>query len=365
MMKRSRRFSHPAWLPVGILLCFLVFLPSFSTVPDTLSLAFDIADAQQIPYVILDPGHGGSDPGAPNADLAPLCGVPLDFREKDATLGVALQVRDILQANGVQVGMTRETDVFPTLTERTDFINNELPDLAISIHANSGTLEPLSCGDGVEGFYSSTGPGGSAKPEAVVESSRQLAERLVLKINQAFGLRIRPTPPDVMGGLQLVRVPVVPSALIEMAFMSNPDERLLLRDHSAGFAQAIADAIIEQLVAQGFALGAPDADLAIAMDIPPELILDATLGTSDPEGAGVFNTPVSSFPRFGDSFAAISSGHVADATRPNDSPDWSSELAGLSTNQGEVSGSALVDFGGAAKRKLLGGGLQVLLRGVP
>lgn len=195
------------------------------------------------PYVILDPGHGGNDPGAPSTSVAQRCGVPLDLKEKDRTLDIARRVRDILQANGIRVGMTRNSDTNPSLSDRTNYINKERPNLVVSIHANSAD----SCGDGVEAWYSSIGPG--LRPNPHTETSRQLAQRLALKINQTFNLRLRRNngTEDSLGNLHMVREPVVPSALIEMAFISNPTEALLLRDRPGDFAWTIAQAIMEQL----------------------------------------------------------------------------------------------------------------------
>ena len=129
------------------------------------------------------------------------------------------------------------------LLSRTTFINNERPNLVVSIHANSAT----SCGDGVEAWYSSTSSGGKANPN--LEVSRQLAQKLASNINKTFGLRLRRSNgiADAAGRLHMVREPVVPSALIETAFISNKTEAILLRDRPADFAAAIAKAIMEQL----------------------------------------------------------------------------------------------------------------------
>ena len=65
-------------------------------------------------YVILDPGHGGTDPGAPPTAVATACGAPTNNKEKDRTLDIARRVRDILQANNIRVGMTRDGDTNPS-----------------------------------------------------------------------------------------------------------------------------------------------------------------------------------------------------------------------------------------------------------
>lgn len=78
----------------------------------------------------LDPGHGGSDPGAVGNGL----------QEKNVTLSIALRIRDILinEYNNVSVKMSRTGDTYPTLTQRTNEANSWGADYYLSIHINSG-----------------------------------------------------------------------------------------------------------------------------------------------------------------------------------------------------------------------------------
>jgi N-acetylmuramoyl-L-alanine amidase len=79
---------------------------------------------------VLDPGHGGGDPGA----------VANGLREKDLTLKIALYARDYIHElyEGVKVYLTREKDVFLSLSERADFANRLNADHFCSIHINAG-----------------------------------------------------------------------------------------------------------------------------------------------------------------------------------------------------------------------------------
>ena len=79
-------------------------------------------------HVVIDAGHGGSDPGSS-------CYNGTD--EKALTLEMTLALRTNLLGKGVTVAMTRTTDVFVALTDRRDFINNENPDVAICMHLNA------------------------------------------------------------------------------------------------------------------------------------------------------------------------------------------------------------------------------------
>jgi len=90
-----------------------------------------------IDTIIIDPGHGGKDPGA----LAP----DRKYNEKDVVLDVGLKLRDLLKQNqpGVKVIMTRDKDVFVPLAERTKLANRMQGKLFISIHANSNKKRSL------------------------------------------------------------------------------------------------------------------------------------------------------------------------------------------------------------------------------
>jgi N-acetylmuramoyl-L-alanine amidase len=92
--------------------------------------------------IVLDPGHGGSDPGA--------IGIG-GIAEKDVVLRIALKLRQELDAKGdFDVVLTRDSDVFVPLEERTARANVEDADLFVSIHANASTNEKQS---GVETYY--------------------------------------------------------------------------------------------------------------------------------------------------------------------------------------------------------------------
>ncbi len=80
--------------------------------------------------IVIDPGHGGSDPGAQGNGL----------REKDLTLNISKRIRKYLEDNyeGIKVLMTRTNDKYLTLSQRAQFANSKSADLFISIHINAG-----------------------------------------------------------------------------------------------------------------------------------------------------------------------------------------------------------------------------------
>jgi N-acetylmuramoyl-L-alanine amidase len=90
--------------------------------------------------VLLDPGHGGKDPGAIGVGR---------IREKDVNLSVALYVSEYLKRYGVKVVMTRSGDTFPTLGQRAQMANRLPNSIFVSIHANSCSKSSVS---GIETF---------------------------------------------------------------------------------------------------------------------------------------------------------------------------------------------------------------------
>ena len=119
-MKNMTSIIAAKWLFVfPVVLVFLVY--SFSARADVLSGI----------KIGLDPGHGGSDPGALGWDGG---GYP---DEKDFNLEVALALRAQLLSDNADVVMTRDWDCYMSLTDRVDYIDSEMPDAFISIHCNS------------------------------------------------------------------------------------------------------------------------------------------------------------------------------------------------------------------------------------
>jgi N-acetylmuramoyl-L-alanine amidase len=83
---------------------------------------------RNVARVVLDPGHGGNDPGATG---------PTGLKEKDVTLAIAHKVAPVLARSGVEITLTRDDDRFVTLEERTARANAFGADLFVSIHCNA------------------------------------------------------------------------------------------------------------------------------------------------------------------------------------------------------------------------------------
>lgn len=183
--------------------------------------------------IVIDAGHGGSDPGA----VATHDGD--EYREKNINLAVAKKVRDILVSNGIRVEMTREGDTYPTLTERSAFANKLGAAMFISIHSNS--IENRPDVDGIEVFYSKTnngtGYGVTSKTLATA------AYKNLIKNTSATARGVK-TEQHVV-----TRTSEMPAILIELGFITNKDEALKLYTPSYQdlLAEAIAAAVIDNL----------------------------------------------------------------------------------------------------------------------
>jgi N-acetylmuramoyl-L-alanine amidase len=175
--------------------------------------------------VVIDPGHGGPDPGA--VGIAGL-------RETDVVLDVALQVAQLLQARGVQVLLTRTTEVDVDLPPRVALANASGAQLFVSLHANALSLDRPDV-NGIETFYVEGG------------ASTQLAQLM-----QDHLLAVSPGTPDRgarPGRFFVIRRTVMPSVLAEMGFVTGEIDAPRLSDASfrRRLAQAVSGAILHYL----------------------------------------------------------------------------------------------------------------------
>ena len=122
----------------------------------TTSSCFQLLSAQNKPFVVvIDPGHGGKDPG----DLGN------GFKEKDIVLDVSLQVGALLEQQGIQVIYTRKKDVFIELYDRAPVANKADADLFVSIHCDSHNSQAYGAGTFVMGLSKSDKNLNTAKKE--------------------------------------------------------------------------------------------------------------------------------------------------------------------------------------------------------
>lgn len=211
--------------------------------------------------IVIDPGHGGKDPGALGRK---------GTREKDVVLKIANHLRDLLAQEGsTKVLMTRETDVFVELEDRAKFANTHKADLFVSIHINS---HPQTSVKGMELYHF----GEASDPRALavaarengtplekdaapwqfiladklndkkIDDSRELAwttkKSLVKFLNSFYKIKdhgVKTAPFFVL------RMTTMPAILAEVAFISNPTEEKLLK--SPTYQKRMAEGIFNGL----------------------------------------------------------------------------------------------------------------------
>jgi N-acetylmuramoyl-L-alanine amidase len=171
------------------------------------------------PYVVVvAPGHGGDDPGAvypPNSRQP-------DLEEKDLTLPIALKLRDRLQAQGVQVVMTRTSDVTTTAEQRAAIAEKAHANVFVSVHVNSYYPDPSV--RGVEAQYFSD--------PALADD---VADGLVLSLRDTQET-VRTTKDREEDNIL-----TMPGVIVESGYISNSADRQLLQ--SAAFQDAMAAGI--------------------------------------------------------------------------------------------------------------------------
>ena len=175
--------------------------------------------------VVIDPGHGGPDPGAVGIG---------NLRETDVVLDVSLQVAQLLQAKGVQVLMTRTSEVDVDLPPRAALANSSGADLFLSVHANALSMARPDV-NGIETFYFDS-PRARALAQAVQEEV----------------LAVSPGSPDRgarTARFYVIRRTTMPSALLEMGFLTGELDAPRLADpaHRRRLALAISRGLLNVL----------------------------------------------------------------------------------------------------------------------
>ena len=178
------------------------------------------------PLVIIDPGHGGQDPGTIG-----IGGV----REKDIILPISLDVAEGLRKQGIEVKITRDSDYFVSLKGRTEFANKVNADLFVSIHANAINLSRPDV-NGLETYY--------------YQDGRRLAEVIHWSILNSVNIKDR--------GIRRARFYVLrhsemPAVLVEVGFVTGAEDAPRLKDpaHRSQMADAIIRGIIEYVKQKG------------------------------------------------------------------------------------------------------------------
>ncbi|MDN7226481.1 N-acetylmuramoyl-L-alanine amidase [Planococcus sp. N064] len=161
--------------------------------------------------VIIDPGHGGKDPGATGNG----------FLEKNVVLNIGKHMQDYIEKTPINVKMTRETDKFVELADRAKFASRNDGDVFVSIHTNALN----GSANGQETFYYAS----TAAVNPNVKSSRALSIYLQARMQEVWDLKNRGVK---AGNYQVLRQNTVPAALVEIGFIDSTTDIQYIKDEA-------------------------------------------------------------------------------------------------------------------------------------
>jgi len=145
-------------------------------------------------YIVIDAGHGGNDFGATHGEI----------REKNISLSVAKEIQKINESQDkYEIILTRDSDSYPTLSERTDQINKLNPEMVISLHVNTSPEKERS-DNGFEVYTQNS------------DVSKELAGKIYKKFNAR---KISES------NLHILRETKAPAVLVELGFINNSENR--------------------------------------------------------------------------------------------------------------------------------------------
>jgi N-acetylmuramoyl-L-alanine amidase len=219
-------------------------------------------DFVNLNVIVIDPGHGGKDPGC----------VQNGYREKDIVLAISLKLKKALEEKGFQVYLTRDSDVYPSLSERMQVANTRRPFAFLSIHCNAA---PVPSARGVEIFVGDARYRGEGAQEVAARENRLFQQEVASgrndkydkALSSGFYLKSREVAAELacllLSGItgrtgqlnrELKTAPLIvlsdvlfPACLVEVGFLSNPAEAKNLA--SPAFQDRLVQGMVEGIVA--------------------------------------------------------------------------------------------------------------------
>lgn len=168
--------------------------------------------------IVLDAGHGGSDPGAQRSDV----------NEKDITMAIINKLKKVLEQKGARIVLTRSDDTFISLEERVRITNQVNPNLFLSVHINS--LQSISDAHGIETYYQT-------------DRSLPLAVRVHDSLVSGLGAPDRSVR---KARFYVINHTPVPAILAEVGYITNKTERdrLISSEYQIKIANALARGVM-------------------------------------------------------------------------------------------------------------------------
>lgn len=214
--------------------------------------------------IVIDPGHGGTDPGAIGHN---------GYREKIVVFTISQELIRILKSRGHTVYLTRNDDTFVKLSKRTEFANDKKADIFVSIHANAVPNGNAHEVHGIECYFLSPSRSERAKKAAAQENSADMSDmniygkdsylnllnhhnivasnKLAIDLQRGMLGALNPKYKDVRdsgvkeGPFWVLVGAQMPSVLVEVGFLSHPKEatRLVDKEYVKTMAKGMADGI--------------------------------------------------------------------------------------------------------------------------
>jgi len=192
-------------LPLALLLFCAIALYSQNGRPSAVKKEWNGSEwerATESITVLVDAGHGGKDAGAHN---------DAGLQEKDLALSIARQIKENASAYNINVIMTRETDVFPTLKERTELAKTVKADLIISVHVAASHPSNLTK-NGFDIYITN-------KNQQTHGQSKLLAQHISTQINTLY--TVSPIKQRKENGIWILDAVTCPAVLIECGYITN------------------------------------------------------------------------------------------------------------------------------------------------
>lgn len=180
--------------------------------------------------IVIDPGHGGDDPGA----------LGYNMKEKDVVLDVSKQVESMFKNTPFNIRLTRSTDYFIKLSDRVALAQQYKGNVFVSVHANAFNGST----SGTETYYY------SAATNPYSSDSELLAKKIQARMLDALQLRDRGTKE---AGFYVIKYNTMPAALAELGFIDNSTDaqKLASRTYRTKAAKAIYLGILDYYEAKG------------------------------------------------------------------------------------------------------------------
>jgi N-acetylmuramoyl-L-alanine amidase len=205
-----------------------------------------LSSARKVRSIVLDPGHGGKDPGNQEGRR----------KEKDFTLLLANEVAELLTKAGFAVSLTRDRDTFVELPSRPQVANRRNADLFVSLHFNSADGVGGSAVKGVEVFCMTPVRASSTNARGEGSGAGAYPGNRFDQKNALLGYQIQKALSD-KGGLEdrglkrarfaVLRDATMPAVLVEGGFMTSPTDSRRIYDSQQRkrLAQSLVDGIVE------------------------------------------------------------------------------------------------------------------------